>query len=31
MTIESFMTLLGFAASIFGLGYMIGKDHSKKQ
>ena len=31
MTLESFMTLIGFTATIFGLGYMIGQNHSKKQ
>ena len=31
MTFESMLALLGFTATIFGLGYMIGKDLSKKQ
>lgn len=31
MTLESMLALLGFTATIFGLGYMLGKDLSKKQ
>ena len=31
MTIESLMTFVGCAVSIFALGYMIGYNHSKNQ
>ena len=31
MTIESFITFIGCAVSIFALGYMIGQNHSKNQ
>ena len=31
MTLESMLTIIGFTATIFGLGYMLGKDLSKKQ
>lgn len=31
MTLESLMTFFGFTIATFGLGYMIGKDLSKKQ
>ena len=31
MTIESLMTFVGCAVSIFALGYMIGYNHSKKK
>ncbi len=31
MTIELFLAIISFGVAIFGLGYMIGKDLSKKQ
>ena len=31
MTLESMLTIIGFTATIFALGYMLGKDLSKKQ
>ena len=31
MTLELFLAVLSFGVGTFGLGYMIGKDHHKKQ
>lgn len=31
MTIETLLAALGFGATMFGLGYMIGQNHSNKQ
>ena len=31
MTIDTLLAILGFGATMFGIGYMIGQNHSNKQ